>query len=143
MKTIICYPTALKDDHNVVLSSWILTDYLERQGYEPYYCEVADNEDIELEAYFDQLALYCLENCVTPTLLKKIVLSRHILHGYSTSDNYLPNIPADFSHRLHFTFNKRSKLSKLVWGSLNKTPYPKALDSITTYAEYKYYGQSH
>lgn len=136
MKTIICYPEALADNHDIKLSSWIISNYLEHLGYEVFYDEVPSGSDVDLECYYDQLALYCLEDCVTPSLLRKIVLSRHILHAYSTKKDKFPPVPNKLQHKLNIVYKKDVTLPKLVWNSLHKSKYPAAFNKPINYAQF-------
>lgn len=148
MKTIICYPEALAGTNSINLGSWIIANHLESQGYEVFYNEVAAGEDINLECYFDQLALYCLEDCLTPATLKRIVMSRHIIHSYSTSNAVVNNlneafkpvvvypIPSHHQHRLDFIYKEGGYLPDLVWKVFHKDKPPKALKNTLSYVQF-------
>lgn len=150
MKTIICYPESLANSNSINISSWIISDYLEKQGYEVFYNEVPDGEDIDLGLYYDQLALYTLEDCLTLSTLKKIALSRHILHSYSSSkmieekmndkdfkkeiDDYLsrpakPGLASAILTTIHNRISVKSTsglLQTLVWREFIKSKLPAA-----------------
>lgn len=133
MKTIICYP---KPTASITISTWIIASHLEKQGYEVFYNEVSEGEDIDLESYFDQLALYCLEDCLTPQTIRKVVMSRHIIHSYSTDKTVIKNLtealgensyplPEKVKHRVDFVTSASMPLEQLVWYEFYKdAPIP-------------------
>ena len=151
MKTIICYPKSLAGTNSVNTSSWIIADYLNKQGYEVFYNEVPDGEDIDLTIYYDQLALYCLEDCLTAKTISKILTSRHILNSYSSSDIIEKKINGLFTlsakadsaavvlksiqHRVSIkTTNKL--LQELVWKEYYHTKPPAAIKKPISYPQF-------
>ncbi len=148
MKTLICYPEALANSNSINLGTWIIANHLENQGYDVFYNEVPEGEDINLECYFDQLALYCLEDCLTPATLKRIVMSRHIIHSYSTTNAVVNNlneafkpvivypIPSRHHHRLDFVHKDGEYLPELVWKIFHKKSPPKALKDTLSYVQF-------
>lgn len=137
MKTIICYPSKLADTDEINISSWIISNYLEKQGYEVFYNEVEENEEIDLTVYFDQLALYCLEDCLTPETFKRIIMSRHILHCYCTTTDIRSEVglsPVVSNHRFSYSFKHNAYLPRLIWQEFHKTEFP---DQITTFPEWQ------
>lgn len=141
MKTVICYP---EPTTSITVSTWIIASYLEKQGYDVYYNEVLAGHDIDLESYFDQLALYCLEDCLTPQTIKRLVLSRHIVHSYSTDRTVIDNlkdvfaypIPDNCKHRLDFVCKEAAYLPELVWQEFYKDESPIVLGKELNYANF-------
>lgn len=140
MKTVICYPAKITDTASIKVSTWILSEYLEQQGYKVFYYEVEDEEDIDTSIFFDQLALYCLEDCLTAATLKKLLMSKHILHACSTSKDARESIglPASYSsHRFSYHYEPTKSLPELVWSTFNSADYPTELSNEITYAQFK------